>query len=171
VAAAVVLPRFCVIRGADDSKKLKPTTRVRLDAVIRLRAAAVGVGAASARFIDRHNIRRATFHAMRLAVARLCTRFDLVLCDGEPIPGLGTECRGVIRGDCRSLSIACASIVAKVFRDRLMQRLDPRFPGYGLARNAGYGTSSHIEAVSTLGPSPVHRRTFAPMRFALGSGT
>lgn len=164
VAVAVILPRSCRIPGADDSKLLSPATRIKLEKTIRRRALALGIGAASHRYIDRHNIRQATFHAMRLAIGRLSAAFELVLADGEPIPDLACECRGIVGGDHKSLSIACASIVAKVFRDRLMQRLGARFAGYGFERHAGYGTPAHIMAIGELGPSPVHRRSFAPVR-------
>lgn len=164
VAAAVILPPNCRIPGADDSKLLSPGTRIRLEKTIRRRALALGIGAASHRYIDRQNIRQATFHAMRLAIGRLPSTFELVLADGEPIPGLECECRGIVGGDGKSLSIACASIVAKVFRDRLMQRLGARFAGYGFERHVGYGTEAHMAAIGELGPSPVHRRSFAPVR-------
>jgi ribonuclease HII len=159
-----MLPARAVIRGADDSKLLTPGRRTKLDSAIRRRALAVAIGSASPRFIDRHNIRQATFAAMRLAVGRLRPAPELVLSDGEMLPGLAVECRGVIGGDSRSLTIACASIIAKVYRDRLMQRLATRFPGYGLEKNFGYGTPLHLKAVADIGPSPIHRRSFAPVR-------
>jgi ribonuclease HII len=100
---------------------------------------------------------------MRLAVGRLSVRPSLALADGWPVPGLGIPCNGLVRGDRRSLSIACASVVAKVFRDRLMARVALRYPGYGFERHVGYGTAEHIAALRRLGPSPIHRRTFAPV--------
>jgi ribonuclease HII len=101
---------------------------------------------------------------MRLAVNRLSVKPELVMADGWAIPNLGIRCEGLVGGDGRSLSIACSSIIAKVYRDRLMERLGLRYPGYGLNRHKGYGTVEHLRALSKLGPSPVHRRTFAPIR-------
>jgi len=164
VAAAVVLAPGTVIRGADDSKALSGPKRLRLDWLIRQRCLACAVGAASHHFIDRHNIASATFHAMRLAVNRLRIRPAFALADGWPVSGLDIPCSGVVRGDRRSLSIACASIIAKVFRDRLMVRLADRYPDYGFDRHVGYGTARHLSALKQLGPSPVHRRSFAPVR-------
>ncbi len=164
VAAAVILPPYSEIEGADDSKKLTPLRRLRLEPEIKNRSLAWTVAWASHRFIEQHNIANATFHAMRLAIRRLRIRPGLVMADGWAIPGLGLPCEGIIHGDSLSLSIACASIVAKVWRDRLMTRLSQRYPGYGLARHKGYGTPAHIQALRELGPSPIHRRTFAPVR-------
>jgi ribonuclease HII len=170
VAAAVVLPAGAEIDGADDSKKLSAAQRQRLDCEIRLVASAVSLGSASPAYIDRHNIRLATFHAMRLVVNRLKVRPQLVLADGWAIPELDVPCEGVIQGDCRSLSIACASIIAKVYRDQLMERLSHRYPGYALHQHKGYGTPAHIAAIHQLGPSPIHRRSFAPIRSS-GAGS
>ncbi len=164
VAAAVILPPGAVIPGADDSKVLSPRKRLCLDRLIRHRCLACAVGAAGHRYIDRYNIAAATFYAMRLAVRRLCVRPVFALADGWQVPELEVPCTGIVRGDQRSLSIACASIVAKVFRDRLMVRLAGRYPGYGFERHAGYGTARHLAALRQLGPSPIHRRTFAPVR-------
>ncbi|MBM3314591.1 ribonuclease HII, partial [candidate division WOR-3 bacterium] len=109
----------------------------------------------------------ATFAAMRRAVGRLAVRPDRVLVDGCAVPGLGPGCEGIVGGDNSSLSIACASIVAKVLRDELMARCDASYPGYGFARHKGYGTPGHLAALRRLGPSPIHRRTFAPVRAVL----
>jgi ribonuclease HII len=163
VAAAVILPRHAEIDGVDDSKKLTPLRRERLEPEIRLRSLAWTVSSAGLRFIEEHNIANATFHAMRQAVRRLHIRPELVLADGWAIPGIGLPCRGIIAGDSKSLSIACASIIAKVFRDRLMTRLARRYPGYGLDQHKGYGTPLHLRALKELGPSPIHRRTFQPV--------
>lgn len=176
VAAAVVLPSNSRIPGANDSKLLPPKKRERLALVIKRRAIAWAIGAAGPRFIDRYNIVNATFYAMRLAVRRVCRVINpaspesnlLVLADGWEIPELGVPCRGVRYGDRKSLSIACASIVAKVFRDGLMERLDVRFPGYGLAQHKGYGTPQHLRAIDRLGISPIHRRSFAPLKSVTG---
>ena len=164
VAAAVILPPHTEIDGADDSKRLTPLQRRRLEPEIKRRSQAWAVAGASHRFIERHNIANATFQAMRLAVRRLGLRPELALADGWPIPGLGLPCDGIIHGDSRSLSIACASILAKVWRDRLMARLSCRYPDYGFDRHKGYGTPAHIRALHEHGPSPIHRRTFAPVR-------
>jgi ribonuclease HII len=164
VAAAVILPPHTEIEGADDSKKLTPRQRTRLEPEIKRRSLAWTVAWAGHRFIEQHNIANATFHAMRLAVRRLRVRPELVLADGWAIPELDLPCHGIIAGDSRSLSIACASIIAKVWRDRLMIRLAGRYPGYDLDRHKGYGTPAHLKALQELGASPIHRRTFAPVR-------
>lgn len=164
VAAAVVMPPGIAIRGVDDSKRLSPFRRAALDALIRSRCLDLAVAAAGCASIARRNILQATFQAMRRAVRLLRVGPGLVLVDGRPIPDLDLPCRGIRGGDGRSFSIACASIVAKVFRDRLMTRLSARYPGYGLDRHKGYGTPDHLRALQALGPSPVHRRTFAPVR-------
>jgi ribonuclease HII len=168
VAAAVVLEPHTEIPGARDSKLLGPGRRAVLDAEIRRRARAWAVGCCNHRFIDRDNILQATFRAMRLAVSRLAVRPERALVDGCAAPALELPCECIVGGDNRSLSIACASIVAKVFRDRLMARFDERLPGYGFARHKGYGTPGHLAALRRLGPSPIHRRTFAPVRAVLG---
>lgn len=163
VAGAVVLPRNHDLAGVDDSKKLTASVRERLADAIRRRAVAVSLGAANHRAIDRFDIRQATFLAMRRAVAGLGIVPDLVIADGWPVPGLDLPCKGIVHGDSLSLTIACASIVAKVFRDELMRRFERAFPGYGFARNKGYGTAEHLGAIKRLGPSPIHRLTFRPV--------
>jgi len=170
VAAAVILPRHAEIAGADDSKKLTPLRREQLEPEIKLRSVAWAVAAASHRLIEQHNIARATFHAMRLAVRRLRVRPELVLADGWAIPGIGLPCQGIIHGDRSSLSIACASIIAKVLRDRLMTLLSQRYQGYGLDRHKGYGTAAHLQALSEIGASPIHRRTFQPVAALTAGG-
>jgi ribonuclease HII len=159
----VVLPRDCRIPGVEDSKQLSARERERLDTVIRRRAVAFAVGAANHRAVDRLDIRQATFLAMRRAVVRLRVTPELVIADGWPVPGLDLPCQGIVGGDRKSLSIACASIIAKVFRDSIMRRFDRHFAGYGFARNKGYGTPQHLQALAELGPSPVHRLTFRPV--------
>jgi len=161
VAAAVVLPEGCHIEGAADSKTLSGMRRVRLEEEIRRRAVAVGVGAASAREIDELNIAVATALAMRRALRALPWMPDHVVVDGLPVRRLEVEHEAVVGGDGLIHSVGCASIVAKVVRDRLMVRLGARYPAYGWARNAGYGTKAHMEALQALGPSPHHRRSFA----------
>ena len=164
VAAAVVLPAHCKpIRGLDDSKRLTPAARLRLAKVIRQRAAAVALGAASVREIDRLNIRRASILAMRRALTRLAVRPAHVLVDGLPCPELGCPHEAIIDGDARCQSIAAASVIAKTVRDRLMERLAARHPGYAWGSNKGYGTAAHLDALLAFGPTAHHRQTFGPV--------
>jgi len=164
VAAAVVLPAYSTpIRGLRDSKVLTPTARTRLAAVVRARAVAVGVGAASVREIDRLNIRRATILAMRRALARLSVAPAHVLVDGLACPELGWAHEPVIDGDALCTSIAAASVIAKTVRDRLMVRLAPRYPRYAWDCNKGYGTPEHLDALMAFGRSVHHRLSFAPV--------
>lgn len=169
VAAAVIMPRKGVPRGIDDSKKLTRDLREALFERICKRAC-VGVGLASVEEIDSLNILGATKLAMRRAVEALSSQPDIVLVDGNQPPKL--ECRAVpvVGGDAISLSIAAASIVAKVTRDRLMAQLAAEHPGYGWERNAGYGTRLHYHGLQTLGITIHHRRSFGPIR-ALVEGT
>ncbi len=168
VAAAVILPQHTEIPGVCDSKLLTHKKREELAKQIKQRALAWAVTAAGHRFIDRYNIRNATFYAMRQAVLKACARLQphlarkniFVLADGWRIPQLPFPGEGVIRGDQQSISIASASIIAKVYRDHLMEKMDHRFPGYGLARHKGYGTSEHRRALLRLGPAPIHRHSF-----------
>jgi ribonuclease HII len=148
------------VEGADDSKRVPREERERLAQRIRQRAVAVTVGAASAREIDGINILRATARAMERAIRRLPRRPDHVVVDGLPMRDLSMEHVAVVGGDRRVHSIACASIVAKVCRDRLMTRLARRYPEYGWERNMGYGTAEHRAAIRRLGPTPHHRLTF-----------
>lgn len=154
------------IPGVTDSKRLKPLERERLAARIREEAVAIAVAASSVNEIARWNIYQANARAMAKALAKLSVRPDEVLVDGKPIKALGVPHQAVVGGDAKCYSIGCASIVAKVVRDRLMQRLDPRYPSYGWAQNAGYGTPGHIAALRTAGLSPHHRIGFC--RSALG---
>ena len=164
VAAAVVFPPgMKPIRGLDDSKLLAPAARVRLARIVRTRALAVGVGAASVREIDRLNIRMATILAMRRALARLATTPLQVLVDGLPIPELGCAHEAIIDGDACCHTIAAASVIAKTVRDRLMERLAARHPRYVWEHNKGYGTPEHLEALALHGPCAHHRMTFEPV--------
>ena len=166
VAAAVILPRRLprtLARDVDDSKRLSLNDRERLDIEIR-GCAMVGVGEASVAEIDTINILQAAFLAMRRAVAQLSVAPDLALVDGNQHPGLTMPCQMVIGGDGIHLSIAAASIVAKVVRDRLMVRLAESHPEYGWLTNVGYGTLEHRNALKRFGPTPHHRRSFAPVR-------
>lgn len=168
VAAAVILPEGCCVDGARDSKKLSAMTRETLSREVLECALAVGIGAASVREIDRQNIAVATVLAMRRALAALGTEPQRVVVDGLPVPRLGREHDAVVGGDDRVHSIACASIVAKVCRDRLMRRLAARYPAYGWMTNVGYGTPEHLEALRAFGPSPHHRMTFGGVQPTLG---
>lgn len=170
VAAAVVFlraPPASLAALIDDSKRLNPGQRATAFAALRDAARAglveCAVGAASATEIGRLNILRATHLAMARALARMTTPPDLALVDGNQAPPLPCPVRCVIGGDGLSLSIAAASILAKVVRDRAMARLDPRWPGYGFARHVGYATAAHRDALLRLGPTPHHRRGFAPV--------
>lgn len=168
VAAAVILPPEACIEGLDDSKKLAPARREVLADEVRRRCVRLGVGAASAREIDALNVRRATALAMRRAVARLGADPDHLLVDGLPVAELGRERQtALVGGDGRAQCIAAASVVAKTVRDRLMRRLAARWPGYGWERNMGYPTPEHRDALLRLGPTPHHRRSFAPVQLAI----
>ncbi len=160
MAAAVVLPRGVGVEGADDSKRISREEREEVARRVREQAVAVTVGAASAREIDGINILRATARAMERAIRRLPRRPDHVVVDGLPVRDLPWEHEAVVGGDGLVHSIACASIVAKVCRDRLMSRLARRYPEYGWDRNMGYGTEEHRAAIRSFGPTPHHRLTF-----------
>lgn len=167
VAAAVILPPECRVEGATDSKALDAPTREELFREIRTRAVAVGVGAASPREIDRINILAATALAMDRALRALRVRPGHVVVDGLPVKGLSWAHDAMVEGDARVHAIGCASIVAKVVRDRLMLRLAPRYPGYGWETNVGYGTPEHRDALRRLGPTPHHRLTFGGLQLEL----
>jgi ribonuclease HII len=164
VAAAVVLPIGVRIDGVDDSKKLSPETRERLFDVIMAQALRVGVGMAGPKVIDRINILQATRLAMQEAVGKLSPQPDFLLIDGITRIATPLPQQTIKKGDSLSLSIAAASIIAKVSRDRLMRELDLKHPGYGLAGHKGYGSASHMEAIRNLGPSPIHRLTFGGVK-------
>lgn len=171
VTAAVILPPNCpMIKGVRDSKTLSASQRDRLFLEITQQVVAVGIGIASVAEIEKINILNASYLSMKRALARVGA-YDHALIDGREItkfdPGPHTA---IIRGDASSYAIACASVVAKVRRDRFMKRLAVRYPGYGWERNAGYGTKEHIEALRKLGVTPFHRRTYAPIREVLTQG-
>ncbi|HEY8484940.1 MAG TPA: ribonuclease HII [Longimicrobiales bacterium] len=170
LAAAVIMPPGEAIPLVNDSKRLSRAVREKLAAEILRRAVSVGIGAASVREVDRLNILRATHLAMCRAVRRLQVAPEHILVDGLPVPALGPGHTAVVEGDRRVHSVACASIVAKVTRDRLMRRLAARYPGYGWERNAGYDTREHREALARLGPTPHHRRSFGPVQLHLELG-
>lgn len=161
VAAAVVLA--APVPGADDSKRLTATQRDALYDAILSGGHAVGVSVIDASEIDRIGLQQANYAAMLRAAQAIMPAPDLLLVDGFQIRGAAIPQQRLIRGDSRSLSIAAASIVAKVTRDRIMDELDRCYPGYGFARHKGYGTRAHLEALARLGPCPVHRRCFAPV--------
>jgi ribonuclease HII len=164
VAAAVVFPPHCrPIRGLRDSKLLPPVKRARLAQVVRARALAIGIGAASVREIDRLNIRRASILAMRRALLRLHVSPDLVLVDGLPCPELRCAHEAIIDGDAHCHSIAAASVVAKTVRDRLMELLGVRYPRYAWVSNKGYGTPEHLAALAEFGFTAHHRTSFTPV--------
>lgn len=160
VAAAVILPRDCDILYINDSKKLTATRREERYEVIMAKAEAVGIGVVSPDRIDEINILQATYEAMRQAVEELSVAPDLLLNDAVTIPGIPVPQVPIIKGDAKSISIGAASIIAKVTRDRMMEEYDKLFPGYGFAKNKGYGTSEHIDALRIAGASPIHRRSF-----------
>ncbi|HEX6133095.1 MAG TPA: ribonuclease HII [Longimicrobiales bacterium] len=160
LAAAVVLPPGVAIRGVDDSKKLTAEKRAVLFEEIRAQAVSIGVAGASTREVDRINILRASHLAMKRALARLQCTPEHVFVDGLAVAELGPHHTAVVDGDAKVHCIACASIVAKVVRDRIMHLLATRYPGYGWDTNAGYATAEHRDAIIELGLTPHHRRSF-----------
>ena len=160
VAAACILPKDCEILYLNDSKKLSSKKREALYDEIMEKAIATGVGMASPARIDEINILQATYEAMREAISKLGVRPDVLLNDAVTIPGTDIPQVPIIKGDAKSVSIAAASILAKVTRDRLMIEYDKVMPGYGFADNKGYGAAAHIEALKKHGPTPIHRATF-----------
>jgi ribonuclease HII len=163
VAAAVILDPNNVPIGLNDSKKLTPEARERLFGVITA-TAQIGIGMADVERIDRDNILQANFWAMAQAMAQLNIKPVLALIDGNRTPPIPCAVQTIVGGDALCASIAAASIIAKVTRDRLMIALDTEYPGYGFAAHKGYGTPQHLSALARLGPSPHHRRSFAPVR-------
>jgi ribonuclease HII len=166
VAAAVILPSSCRLPDLNDSKKLSAAQRNALYAQIQSVAVAIGVGIVDSMEIDRLNIRQADFFAMRLALRHLIVEPLHVLVDGFTIPQGPLSQTRIIEGDTKSAHIAAASIIAKVTRDALMENWDRSFPDYGFKKHKGYGTPGHLSALKRLGPSPIHRLTYAPVRVA-----
>ncbi|MCI9175096.1 MAG: ribonuclease HII [Lachnospiraceae bacterium] len=160
VAGAVILPRDCSILYINDSKKLSGKKREELYEVIMKEALAAGIGMASPQRIDEINILQATYEAMRQAIQKLPLTPDILLNDAVTIPQISIPQVPIIKGDAKSISIGAASILAKVTRDRLMAEYDKVMPEYGFAKNKGYGTKEHMEAIRVHGLSPIHRRTF-----------
>jgi ribonuclease HII len=169
-AAAVVLDQTRPIEGLTDSKLLQPGRRVELAASIRERALGWAVASADVAEIDRLNILQATLLAMRRAVLALSCRPDRVLVDGNCLPQLDVSAEAIVGGDLSVAAISAASILAKVERDQLMLRMHERYPQYGFASHKGYYTQAHLDALTRYGPCPEHRRSFAPVRKALGLG-
>jgi ribonuclease HII len=171
VAAAVIMPRHKKALWQSqvrDCKLLSPTQREKLFRPIQNVAIAVGIGMASAEIIDREGIVSATRLAMRLAIEQVSPLPDYLLIDYLRLPELSLPQKGITNGDRLCFSIACASIIAKVTRDRLMVELDQTYPGYGLANHKGYGTREHFARLRRLGPSAIHRRTFQPIKGMIG---
>ena len=160
VAAAVILPKDCVLPGINDSKKLTPAQRESLYEQIIAQAVCYAISEVDNETIDRINILEASRLAMAQSVEALPQRVDFVLLDGWDNPRIQTERQAIIKGDSKSISIAAASVLAKVHRDRLMEAYDSVYPGYGLAQHKGYPTAEHYQALKTLGPSPIHRLSF-----------
>ena len=160
VAAAVILTQECKIVGVNDSKKLSAKKREELYEVILEQSLAYGIGVVSNERIDEINILQATYEAMREAVSQLHPQADYILADAVTIPGISTPQKGIVKGDAKSISIGAASIIAKVYRDRLMEGYDSVYPGYGFAANKGYGSAEHIAGIQRLGLTPIHRRSF-----------
>ena len=159
-AAAVILPKDHPILYLNDSKKLSEKKREELYGVIMEQAEAVGVGIAGPERIDEINILQATYEAMRQAVKELGVTPDVLLNDAVVLPGIEVEQVPIVKGDAKSVSIAAASILAKVTRDHMMTEYDGLFPEYGFAKHKGYGTAAHIAAIREYGPCPIHRKTF-----------
>lgn len=168
VAAAVILDPDARVIGVADSKSLDEDARETAYHHIKATALAVGVGIADPERIDRDNILNATMWAMVQAVEALAIKPKLALVDGNKLPRLAFKARAIVKGDAKCLSIAAASIIAKVTRDRMMIALARECPGYGFERHKGYGTPEHKDAISRLGVTPHHRRSFKPVQLALG---
>lgn len=167
VAAAVILPRDLDtpwLAGVKDSKLLTPNQRELFFGLIRQTAVAIGIGAAAHHLVDSWGIVKATRLAMKQAIEQLSPKPESLLIDYLHLPEVSLPQKGITNGDNLSFSIACASIIAKVARDRLMRLFDRVYPGYGLGRHKGYGTSEHFACLSRLGPCPIHRRTFSPVK-------
>jgi ribonuclease HII len=167
VAAAVIFPKGCRLQGLTDSKQLSEKKRNEFDAEIRANAVAWAVAVVDVETIDRINIRQASLLAMRMAVEQLPLSPDYLLIDGLDTIDWPCPQQAVVQGDSTSLSIAAASVLAKVHRDRMLVELDAVFPGYGLARHKGYCSPEHLEALARLGPTPLHRKSFSPVAQAM----
>ncbi|MBQ9519820.1 MAG: ribonuclease HII, partial [Firmicutes bacterium] len=160
VAAAVILPENCVIEGLNDSKKLSPKKREELYDIITEKALAIGIGEVDNNTIDSINILQATYKAMQAAISQLKTKPEQLLVDAVTIPDVDIPQEGIVKGDAKSLSIAAASVIAKVTRDRYMVKMSEVYSGYDFENNMGYGTPKHIEGIKKLGFSAIHRQSF-----------
>ena len=160
MACCVILPKDCDILYLNDSKQVPEKKREQLYEEITKKAVAYGIGIVSHEVIDEINILQATYEAMRQAIDSMKIKPEHLLVDAVKIPGITIPQRGIIKGDAKSASIAAASIVAKVTRDRMMVELDAKYPGYGFAKNKGYGSAEHMEALRKYGPCEIHRRSF-----------
>lgn len=159
-AAAVILPRGELIEGINDSKKLSPKKRDELYEIIHEKAVAVSCASIDEKTIDEINILNATYLAMQKAVENLVPKADFALIDGNRAPQLAIPCTTLVKGDSKSISIAAASIIAKVERDRYITEIAQKYPKYGFEKHKGYGTREHCDAILKFGPSPIHRKTF-----------
>ncbi len=168
VAAAVVLPRNFCLPGVNDSKVLSEKRRQSLAGQIKQAAVSWAIGSVPPAYIDQENILNATREAMRLAIKDLHLKPDFLLIDAIKIPDIEINQLPIIKGDALSISIACASIIAKVERDEIMTAFDSAYPEYGFARHKGYGTRQHLAAVEEYGPCPIHRGSFEPIKSILG---
>lgn len=165
VAAAAILPREFRHKTLNDSKQLSPAQRDEIYAELTSRSDVHwATGQSDVDIIEAYNILRATWRAMAIALEKLPVKPDFVLIDGLPVPGLRVRQKAIVGGDGKSFSIAAASVIAKVTRDRWMLRVHEQYPQYNFAQHKGYGTPEHLAALAKYGPSPVHRRTFAPIR-------
>jgi len=160
VAGCVILPQNCLIYGLNDSKKLSPTRRLELSSEIKEHALAWSIGLVEPVDIDRYNILQATYQAMRQAILHLPVSPQHLLIDALTLPLVDMPQTAIIHGDALSVSIAAASIIAKCYRDDLMEKYDAKYPQYGFAKHKGYGTAEHVEALARYGPSPIHRQSF-----------
>lgn len=169
-AAAVILPEQHALVGLNDSKKLTARQRERLSVEIRQQALAWSIASASVEEIDRYNILQATMLAMKRAIEGLSLVPDEVLVDGNRLPDIAIPARAIVQGDAKVQAISAASILAKVRRDQEADELDKRYPGYGFAQHKGYGTPQHLAALTKLGVTPEHRRSFSPVSMLLTQG-
>ncbi|SNX55532.1 ribonuclease HII [Thermoanaerobacterium sp. RBIITD] len=160
VAGCVILPRNCFIPDINDSKKLTENKREYLSAIIKKNAIAYGIGIVDNSYIDKMNILNATYKAMEIAISKINVKIDFLLVDAVKIPNVNIKQKPIIKGDMKSVSIAAASIIAKVERDNIMKSYDKIYPEYGFCQNKGYGTKEHIEAIKKYGPCPIHRKSF-----------
>lgn len=164
VASAVILPPDFDVKGLNDSKQLKPEERKRLKERIEQEAISVGIGIVDQDYIDKYNILQATFQAMRIAIEQLSPKPDVLLVDAVKIPDIFIPQKGIVKGDSLSHSIAAASIIAKTTRDEWMLKMAEQYPQYGFEHHMGYPTPEHMEALKKWGPSPIHRKSFSPVR-------